>query len=259
MTDTHCHLNHHSFSPDLDKVIRRARDAGISGMVVIGYDLPSSEAAIEIAEQHSGVWATVGIHPHDASQCSHSAMAAIRELAQHPKVVAIGETGLDFYYNHSSRESQFSALEQHLELAVEQQLPVVFHCRDAYSELLARVRTCRGLRGIVFHCWDGSVQETESAVELGAYFGIGGMVTFRKLNNMQLALPHIPRDRLLLETDAPYLAPVPMRGRRNEPAFLPHVATTVAQLLDLSPSDVEKVTDANAARLFGGWNAAAES
>lgn len=248
--DTHCHLNHQDFAAELPEAAERARGAGVAAMVVVGYDLPSSERAVELAETLPGVWATVGIHPHDARGASEAALARVAELARHPRVVAIGEIGLDFYRDLSPREEQHAAFRAQLDLAAELGLPVVIHTRDSMSEalevLLAPGRRVRG----VLHCWSGTLPEARRATAAGWWLGIGGVVTFSKAIELHEVVAAVEPDRLLLETDAPYLAPHPHRSRRNEPAYLPHVAERVAALRGLDIAAVAEQTMANARACF---------
>ncbi|MDW8103798.1 MAG: TatD family hydrolase [Armatimonadota bacterium] len=247
-TDTHCHLNHPHFAQDAAQVWRRARDAGVCCAIIVGYDLPSSQSATQVAAQMEGCFASVGIHPHDATQCDDNALLRLEQLTTHPRVVALGEIGLDYYRNLSPKEVQQQAFVQQLQLALQQRLPVIIHCRDAYDDLL-NILAQYPLRGVL-HCFSGDLHHAHRAVEMGWYLGIGGVVTFQNAHTLREVVRQVPVERLLLETDAPYLAPMPHRGKRNEPAYIPLIAQAVAALKGLSPESLAQVTTQNARLLF---------
>jgi TatD DNase family protein len=247
-TDTHCHLNHPDFASDAKQVWHRAREAGVHHAIVVGYDLASSETALQVAAGFDGCWASVGIHPHDAVQCEENALLRLHQLASQHRVVAIGEIGLDYYRNLSPKEAQQHALEQQMDLALQLRLPVIIHCRDAYDDLLD-ILSRYPLRGVL-HCFSGEVHHAQRAVEMGWYLGIGGVVTFRNAHTLREVVQHIPLENLILETDAPYLAPVPHRGKRNEPAYIPLIAQTVASLKHIPIEELATVTTQNARYLF---------
>ncbi len=260
MIDSHCHLNHPQFAGDRAEVLDRARSAGVTAMVVVGFDMPSSEAVVELSAAEPDVWATVGIHPHDASTYNREAERRLREMAANPKVVAIGEIGLDYHYNHSPRDVQLSAFRAQLTLAREVGLPVVIHCREgqaggeaalsAHDDVFAECDRLEGGAQGVMHCWSGSVSQARRAVTIGMHIGIAGVVTFKNRGEIGDVALAVPEDCLLIETDAPYLAPVPFRGRRNEPAFVAHVCARLAEDLGHPPEHIARVTASNAARLF---------
>lgn len=251
LIDTHCHLNHRDYDSDREDVIARARAAGVDHLVVIGYDLPSSEAALALAAS-DGFYATVGIHPHDAEAYSDEAQERIGALARDPRVVAIGEVGLDFYRDLSPRDAQERAFRAQVELALATRLPIVVHTRDSISETLEVLADYApaGLRGIM-HCWSGTQEQADRAIELGFVLGIGGVVTFKNARQLQEAVARLPLESLVLETDCPYLAPTPHRGQRNEPAYVALVAQRVAELRGVSVEEVGNATTANAEHLFG--------
>lgn len=250
LIDTHCHYNHDRFAGDAEAAIERAHAAGVEKMVVVGYDLASSEQAIALAGQHPGIlYAAVGIHPHNAKDWNDEVRKRLQELTSHPSAVAYGEIGLDFHYDFSSHEDQFSALHTQLEIAAEAGLPIIFHCREAYTELLALLADYRGIDGVM-HCWAGTVAEAQQTAELGLSLGFGGTITFKNAEEVRQSALSVPQDRLLLETDAPYLAPVPHRGKRNEPAYTRLVADKMAEVLNLSFEEVAALTTANARRVF---------
>jgi TatD DNase family protein len=248
-TDTHCHLNHEQLLPEWDAVLFRAQQAGVQRFILIGYDLPSSERAVQLAEQSPALWASVGIHPHDATQCTPDALARLRELSQHPRVIAIGEIGLDFYRDLSPREAQEEAFHAQLTLAQERGLPVVIHCREAYDPLLDILAQYPRVRGVL-HCFSGTETHAERGLSLGYYLGIGGVITFKNADTLRAVVRAMPRHRLLLETDAPYLAPHPYRGKRNEPAYLPLIAQSVTSLWGISLDELSALTEANVDALF---------
>ncbi|MCX7993012.1 MAG: TatD family hydrolase [Fimbriimonadales bacterium] len=248
-TDTHCHLNHPDLYAEWQAVLFRAQQSGVHRFILIGYDLESSQRAVELAEGSDLLYAAVGIHPHDASRCSGDTLHHLRELAQHPCVVAIGEIGLDFYRDLSPRTVQHEAFHAQLQLAAELGLPVVIHCRDAYDELLEVLRDYPSVRGVL-HCFSGTAEQAQRGLELGYHLGIGGVVTFKSAETLRSIVRTMPHDRLLLETDAPYLAPHPYRGKRNEPAYLPLIAQQVAALWQVSLDALAEQTERNVETLF---------
>ncbi len=230
--DSHAHLNDGAFDNELDAVLERARAAGVTRIVNVGTDDRSSVKALEQAVKHTGLYVTVGLHPHEASRFDDNMLAFFDSLAADEHVAAVGETGLDYHYMHSPREAQIASLQAHLDLAESLALPAVLHCREAYPEL-AGILEERAARGHhtpwMVHCYAGTPEELERFIALDCYFSLGGMVTFRNYRN-QAVVRRIPEDRLLLETDAPYLAPVPHRGTRCEPWMLPLSAERIAQM-----------------------------
>ncbi len=251
LVDTHCHLNHTLFAGEVDETLERARAAGVGECILIGFDLPSSRLAAEMADPAAGLFATVGIHPHDALTWSAEAERELRQLAERPGVVAIGEIGLDFYRDLSPQEAQYAAFRAQLELAMDLGLPFVTHTRESVAEALDVLEPyCRaGARGVM-HCWSGAVDEARRAWSLGLYLGIGGVVTYKKPGDLPLVVQAATESALLLETDAPYLPPMPHRGKRNEPGYVALIAQKVAELRGVSPNEVAASTTANARRLF---------
>lgn len=247
-TDTHCHLNHPLLASEAVQLWSRARQEGVQYGIVVGYDLASSEQVIPFAQLLPDCFAAVGIHPHDALQCNEEALAHIRQLAVQPRVVAIGEIGLDYYRNLSPRSAQQKAFEAQLQLAVQLRLPVIIHCRDAYDDLLD-ILDNHPLRGVL-HCFSGERRHAQRALDKGWYIGIGGVVTFKNATGLHEIVRSLPLRHLLLETDAPYLAPVPHRGQRNEPAYIPLIGSQVAALKNLAPEQVAEATTQNALNLF---------
>ena len=261
LIDSHAHLDDGQFASDLDAVLSRAREAGVSRIVTVGADIASCESAVALANRNPGfVFAAVGIHPHEAGIAAPAALERLEELARGPGVVAIGETGLDYHYGRSIREEQKAAFQSHIRLALKLDLPIVIHCRDAYADCLAILDRYRqsdppdsrqeGLRGVA-HCFSGSVDDAQRLLEIGFMISFAGPLTFPNARNLREVARHVPLDRVLVETDSPYLAPQPVRGRRNEPAFVAHVAAALAELHDISAPEAGDITAANAESLFG--------
>ena len=248
-TDTHCHLNHPDLYAEWQAALFRAQQSGVERLILIGYDVASSRRAVELAAQSDALYAAVGIHPHDAAQCNADALATLRDLAQQPRVVAVGEIGLDFYRDLSPRTAQYEAFHAQMQLAQAQGLPVILHCRDAYDELLRVLAEYPTVRGVL-HCFSGTAAHAQRGLELGYFLGIGGVVTFKNAAALRAIVQAAPRNRLLLETDAPYLAPHPYRGKRNEPAYLPLIAQQVATLWEVSLETLSELIEANATTLF---------
>tara|TARA_R110002072_G_scaffold143364_2_gene289407 strand:+ start:2047 stop:2829 length:783 start_codon:yes stop_codon:yes gene_type:complete len=240
LVDSHVNLHGEMFADDLDEVIERARAAGVVRMVTICCQLTDFEAVSAIAERHDDIWCTIGAHPHHAKDRPDIRADELVEIAQHPKVVGIGETGLDFHYGYSPREDQFSSFKAHIEAARKTDLPLILHTRDADSDMASLLEDEMGKGAFrpLLHCYTGGHDLARRAAALGAYFAASGIVTFRKADDVREVFQlSIPRDRVIIETDCPYLAPMPHRGKRNEPAFLPHVATGLAQVFDWTDAD----------------------
>ncbi len=251
--DTHCHLYNERFDEDYPETLARARAVGVEQMVLIGYDLPSSRRAVELARPDDGLYATVGIHPHQAEDWGAGAERELRELLKAPGVVAVGEIGLDFYRDLSPRDAQFAAFSAQLDLAMELSLPIVVHTRESVTPALDVLEPYgkAGLPGIM-HCWSGSPEEAHRARGLGFLLGIGGALTYKKPGFLPEVVTTIPLEGLVLETDAPYLPPVPHRGQRNEPAYLPLVAQKLAAYVGRGVEEVAAVTTGAARALFLG-------
>jgi TatD DNase family protein len=250
LVDSHCHLDGEDFTGDRDAVIERARAAGVETLVAIGTGEgpPDLEAGIRLADAFDCVYATVGVHPHSAAKASYATWPELQRLCGHPKVVALGEIGLDYHYNFSPPEVQRSVFTRQLEVAATTGQPVVIHTREAWSDTVALIRES-GIRSGIFHCFSGGPDEAQEALSLGFHLSFAGIVTFPKAQSVQQAAREVPLDRLLVETDSPYLAPVPYRGKRNEPAFVVHTAARIAELRGISPEAVARVTTANWERL----------
>jgi TatD DNase family protein len=223
--DTHAHIDMDQYDTDRDDVIQRARDNGVEYIVNVGCDIESSLRAIELTEQYEFIYASAGIHPHDVKSIDDSTYDKLRELLAHPKVIALGETGLDFFKNYSPRDLQLTHFRKQVELAKELNKPLIIHCRDANKEIIEILSDYYNkgdsLSGI-FHCFSGDQELADSALELGFYISFSGSVTFKKSEGLRDVAKTIPADRLFSETDCPFLAPIPMRGKRNEPAFVNH-------------------------------------
>jgi TatD DNase family protein len=259
-TDSHCHLDNKQFADDREAAIQRAVESGVSRMLTIGlYDEPGSvEKAIAIAEQHEFIFASVGLHPHEARLATDEVLAHLAELAKHPKVIGWGEIGLDYHYDYSPRHVQRRAFIQQMELARAAKLPIIIHCRatqnstNAWDETLDLMREHwhpSGLGGVL-HCFSGEVEHARGALDMGLMLSFTGNITFPKAQNIRNAVELAPPDRILIETDSPYLAPVPHRGKRNEPAFVTEVGRKVAELKGMSPDEVAQQTTANFLRFF---------
>ena len=253
LVDTHAHLNDGRFRNDLPAVLQRAAAAGVKAVVNVGFNLDSSQSGVKLAARYAAVYAAAGLHPHEAKDFSPTALAGLRKLAAAEKVVAIGEIGLDYYYNHSPAAAQKTAFVEQLRLAGELNLPVIIHDRDAHREVLAILRE-EGLpaAGGVMHCFSGDAAFAVQCLELGLYLSLAGPVTFKQTGTLTEVSRLIPPERLLVETDAPYLAPVPFRGQRNEPAYVAGIVQRIAAVRGEEPETVARATSENALRLFGG-------
>ena len=252
MIDTHCHLHDKQYDGDREETVARAAGAGVATMLTVGCDLEDSRRAVDTARRFN-LSASIGIHPHEAKDAPADIAAAFEPLLQERGVVAIGETGLDYYYDLSPRDVQATVLRKHIRLARERRLPLVFHHRDAFDDFVAILRDefdPQTMRGVV-HCFTGSAAQARTFVdEFGLKLGIGGVVTFPKAQDLRDAVRSAGMASIVLETDCPYLAPVPMRGRRNEPAFLAHTAEKVSAVLDIGIDEVIATSDGNARALF---------
>lgn len=249
--DSHTHLDDESFDSDRDEVIHRAREAGVTLMLNPGADLASSLRGVQLAERYEGIYAAVGVHPHDVKDMDETTLETLRSLSQKEKVVAIGEIGLDFYYDYSPRDAQRYWFKRQIQLAREVGLPIIIHERDAHQEVFDILKEERaGELGCVMHCFSGSVELAKEYVKLGMYISLGGPVTFKNARKPQEVAMAVPLDRLLIETDSPYLTPVPFRGKRNEPARVRLVAEKIAELRGISLEELAKQTTENAKTLF---------
>jgi len=254
--DSHAHIDGPEYDEDRDEVIERARAAGVDTILNIGTGDPHSgslERAVTVAEKYEGVFAAVGVHPHDAKLFDDSAAEKIRRLIRDsPRVIALGEIGLDYHYDHSPREVQREVFIKQLRMAREEDVPVIIHSRAADDETVEILRTEYGnvASGGIMHCFGGTPAMAGSVLDLGFYVSFAGNVTFKKAENLRDAARHVPLDRLLIETDCPYLTPVPFRGRRNEPARVVEVARCLSELHGTSVDQISEVTTQNFVRLF---------
>lgn len=252
LIDTHAHLNDPLFESDLEAVLNRAWEAGVYAIVTVGYDVHSSKRAVEIASSEDRVYASVGIHPNYSLNPDEAVWQQLEVLAgSSPKVVAIGEIGLDFYRDFAPKDAQYSAFERQIGIATRLGLPILVHSRAAAQESLDVISSVGPPpRGGVMHCYEGSPEEAATALGLGLHIGANGMATWDNRGDIREMLRTVPLDRLLLETDAPYLAPKPVGRRRNEPAFIVHVCECLADALSLSPDELAEATSINAKRLL---------
>jgi TatD DNase family protein len=250
--DSHCHLDFPDFDGQLDGVLARARANGVTRFLTIGTHLSKHEQVVRVAEAHPDVWCTTGIHPHEAAAESLDGPQALIRNALHPKVVGIGETGLDFYYEHSPRREQETAFRHHIAAARETQLPLIVHTRDADPETVDILRDewRKGPFPGLIHCFTSGQALADAALEIGFFISVSGISTFKTAEPIRTVLRSVPLDRLLVETDAPYLAPIPHRGKRNEPAFVVHTAALLAQVKGVSPETLAQATTGNFHRLF---------
>ena len=253
LIDTHAHLSDGRFDVDRDLAIKRASDAGVAKIIEIGCEPYTWKASVDLAERNPGIYFALGIHPHEAVQANGELMAALSRACQHRKCVAIGETGLDYYYDHSPRPVQQAVFKAHIKLALELQKPLIIHCRDAYEDLLAILKHQSPLPPVpgVIHCFSGTRADAEAFIGHGFKLGIDGPVTYPKAMVLQEVVKDIPLEHFVLETDAPYLPPQPVRGKRNEPAFIVHTAEAVAYIKKVPIASVIDITTQNARQLFG--------
>ncbi len=252
LVDSHCHLDYLAKDGDLEDVVERARAAGVGRMLTISTKLSEFEGVRAIAERYDEVFCSVGVHPHEAGGEGQGTPDRLVELAAHPKVVGIGETGLDYYYEHSPREQQRESFRAHIRAARETGLPLIVHSRDADEDTVAVLREGQeeGAFTGVIHCFTAGPGLAKAALDMGLYISIAGIVTFKKADELRATVAEVPLERLLVETDAPYLAPVPVRGKRNEPAFVAHTAAALAELKGVETDELTRVTGENFLTLF---------
>jgi TatD DNase family protein len=252
LVDSHCHLDFPDFAEERDAVVARAVAEGVGMMVTISTRVRRFESILAIAETYENVFCSVGTHPHNAGEEADVSTGELVDLSAHPKVVAIGEAGLDYFYDRSPRDVQADVFRRHIDAARRTGLPLVIHSRDADSDMDAILRDERGKGAFPFilHCFSSGAALAQAGVELGGYVSFSGILTFKKSEELRAIARMIPRDRLLVETDAPYLAPVPFRGKRNEPAYVAHTASVLAETLGMSADEVAALTTANFFRCF---------
>jgi TatD DNase family protein len=249
LVDSHCHLDFPDFASERDAILARARLAGVGTMLTISTRLDQFPAVRAIAEACENVWCSVGAHPHEAAEHAGTTAIQLAALAEHPRVVGIGETGLDFYYDHSPRDVQEQVFRAHIAASKASGLPLIVHAREADTET-ARILREEGPRAGVLHCFSSGRNLAEAALDLGFYISISGIVTFRKADELRAIVRDVPLCRLLVETDAPYLAPVPYRGKRNEPAYVVATAAALAELKEVTLDELAAVTTENFFQLF---------
>jgi TatD DNase family protein len=252
LIDTHCHLTFEGLAEDVAAVIERSRAAGVTGWITVGTDPQENQKVIELTEKFENMFAAVGIHPHDARMVTPDTLKELREFTQHKKIVAIGETGLDYHYNFSSREEQKRVFDEHLKIAAELNLPVIVHCRDAFDETIEVLEQFGDAERIVFHCFSGEASQAEIVLDKGFYISFTGVVTFKNAEKTRQAAKVVPLDRLMVETDCPYMSPEPMRKQKiNEPALMIHTAKRLAELKGISLEDFAETVTATSKAFFG--------
>ncbi len=247
--DSHAHLDDERFDNDRDEVISSLNDDGVSLYINVGADIKSSKKSIELAEKYDFVYAAVGVHPHNAKSLTDDDMLVLEDLLSHKKVVALGEIGLDYYYDNSPRELQRKWFIKQMELAKKTDMPVIIHCRDAMGECLEIIKNS-GIKKGVMHCFSGSAESAKELISLGWYISFSGSLTFKNAKNLQRAAEIVPIEKMFIETDSPYLSPEPMRGRRNYPAYVKHVAEKIAEIKGMDVFEVAKITKENAMKFF---------
>ena len=255
LIDSHAHIDAPQFDDDREAMLQRCRDAGVQTLLAIGTGPGPQklDAALPYAEQHDWIYTTVGIHPHDAKEVTQTHLDELVRLARHPKVIAWGEIGLDYFYDHSPRETQAEIFRVQMELAQAAKLPIIIHCRDAWDDCLDQIERhwkSTALAGIL-HCFTGSIQHAKRGLDMGFLVSFAGNSTYPKAQDIRNVAAQLPLDRMLIETDAPYLAPQPFRGKRNEPAYVAEVAKTLANVRNLAPEDIAATTASNFRRFFG--------
>jgi TatD DNase family protein len=250
--DTHVHLNAEQYEDDLQEVINRALEKGVQNMVVVGFDEPTIKKAIQIAETYDFIYASVGWHPVDAVDMTDKHLAWIEELAQHPKVVALGEMGLDYHWDKSPKEVQKDVFRRQIRLARKVNLPIIIHNRDATEDVVTILKEEHVEEvGGIMHCFTGSIEVAKQCMDMNMYISFGGPVTFKNAKKPKEVATELPLDKLLIETDCPYLTPHPFRGKRNEPGYVSYVAEQIAELKGITYEELADITTANAKKLFG--------
>jgi TatD DNase family protein len=251
LIDTHCHLTFEQFGEDVEKVIQRSIAAGVTGWITVGTDLEDSRKAVDLAGKFENMFSAVAIHPHEAKSADQKAIAELKELAKSKKVVAIGETGLDYHYDFSTPQQQRDCFVRHLEIAAEMNLPVIIHSREAFDETL-KILENNEAKNVVFHCFSGSVEEAKLVLDRGWLVSLTGVVTFRNAEKTRDVAKNVPLDRLMIETDAPYMSPEPMRKQKvNEPALLVHTAKFLAELKGMELAEFAEKITATTRQFFG--------
>ncbi|HSG29937.1 MAG TPA: TatD family hydrolase [Thermodesulfobacteriota bacterium] len=249
LIDSHAHLGS---LENIDQAVQNALDNSVSNIINMSSDLPSAHETIEFINKYPGVYGAVGIHPHAAKTYSTEVFAELSELTNTEKIVAVGETGLDYFYDFSPRDIQKKSLQNHINLGIETGLPIVLHVRDCEDDMKTMLKdnSCTDLKGVI-HCFTGDYESAELYIELGFYISFSGILTFKRSEELREVAKKLPLDKLLVETDSPYLAPVPYRGKKNEPAYVKHVAETLAQVREKSFEEIAQITTNNCKELFG--------
>ena len=251
MIDSHCHLDHEPLFSDLKNVIQRSKDVGIEKLLTISTSLESFSRIKELIKIDEMIYGTIGIHPHESSKDIITSKEIIKDLRENSKIIGIGETGLDFYYNNSEKEKQISSFKQHIEASIETNKPLIVHSRDAEKETFEILNQYKNQNiKILMHCFTGSKQFSEKLLTLNSYFSASGIITFKNSTNLQETFKSLPLDKVLIETDSPFLAPVPNRGKKNEPSYIDFTAAKLAEIKNISKSELIKITTNNFNRLF---------
>lgn len=245
-TDTHCHIHQDDYPLDAEEVLARATQKDIKRLICVGVDEQSSREAIDFAAKHTNTWASVGVHPHEARY----GIEGIKNLIKKPKVIAVGECGLDYFYTHSSKEDQIEALEQQIDLAISHNLPLIFHVREAFDDFWPILNNFKDVKGVL-HSFTGTMEDMQEGLRRNLFFGINGISTFTKDEAQQKMFAAIPLEKIMLETDAPFLTPKQHRGKKNEPAFTLLVAEHLAKSRNISLEELSKITEKNVHTLFG--------
>ncbi len=248
--DSHCHLEYPNYEEDFNDVLARAKEAQVNLILNIGTTFDHCKKGLEIVDKYPHMYQSIGIHPHEVKNLPENYLDELKKLSQHPKVRAIGEIGLDYFYEHSDRPTQLKCFEEQLALAQSLNLPASIHCRSSFEDAFHLVDKLKFSNG-VFHCFTGTLEEAKSALNKGFYISISGIVTFKKSKDLQDVAKYVPLEKMLIETDAPFLAPEPYRGKRNEPAFVVETAKKIAELKNISLEEVASQTTLNAKTLFG--------
>ncbi len=256
LIDTHCHLTFEELAGDIENVLERSKSAGVTGWITVGTDTEHNHKVVELAEKFKNLYAAIGIHPHDAKDVTGDTITELKKLARNVKVVAIGETGLDFHYNFSKQPTQMRIFNTQLQIAHELNLPVIVHCREAFDEtmdILRQFLRLKGrLKGVVFHCFSGTVEQARIVLDYGFHISLTGVVTFKNAGTARQVAKMVPTDRLMFETDCPYMSPEPMRKQKiNEPALMIHTAEFLAELKEMEPADFADAVTATSKAFFG--------
>ena len=245
--DSHCHIYYDTYAKDISDIINRAFDAGVEKLICIGVDIESSKECINLANKFTNIYATIGFHPHESKLAPNNYLNILETMSSDPKVVGIGEIGLDFHYNHSNKEIQQKVFTEQLELAKSLNLPTVIHSRNSDNEIIEIIKKTKSNKGVL-HCFASNLNQANKIIELGYYISFTGLITF--VSELKSVIKNISINKILIETDSPYLAPIPYRGKRNEPSYILEIAKKIAEVKNISLSEVEKVTQNNTLTLF---------